>query len=149
MRLKSLLGINNWLWILIFFGVCLFFYFVVAYFNDIEGFSFKLFLATCALIYITGPLVTWMIDSTESLPAYLGELAVAETDISPEGTIRFKDGEKRLAISHGPSIFKGEEVTVTEVREKGKILVVGRANPPGVTTDAWSYAAFSDDSSQY
>lgn len=132
MQLKSLLKINNWLWNIIFLGISLFFYFVIAYLNDIEGFSIRLFLVIFATLYVTGPLFTWIVDSTGtgSLPAYLGKLAVAETDISPEGIVRFKDGEKCQAISSNSPIYKGEEVTVTEVRDKGKTLIVGRANPP-------------------
>ena len=129
MRLFS--KISGWFWLLIFLGLCLVVYLVAAHFSGVEGFSLKLFLITFGLLFITGPLVIWMVDSTDLLPANLGELAVAETDLAPEGTIRFKDGEVRKAISCGPTIFEGEEVTVTEVKENGKVLVVGRANPPG------------------
>lgn len=125
---------SNWFWFLVFLGLCLIVYLVAAHLSGVEGFSLKLFLISFGLLFTTGPLAIWIVDSTDLLPANLGELAVAETDLSPEGTIRFKDGEVRKAISFGPTIFKGEEVTVTEVKENGKILVVGRANPPEVQT---------------
>lgn len=118
------------IWILLFVGFCSVVYGVFILIDRSHSPSWVTFFALCIFVVVVGPLVSWMIDSTGSISAYLGALAVAHTDLSPEGIIRFEDGETRTAISHGPSIFKGEEVTVTEVRDKGEVLVVGRANPP-------------------
>jgi len=124
------LVVKNLLWVLLFIGFCAVLYGLFIVLDGNQKGAWLSFFWFCIFMAIVGPVTVWMIDSTETLPAYLGLLAVAETDLCPEGVIRFKDGEKRSATTSSPPIYKGEEVTVTKVRDKGKTLIVGRANPP-------------------